>query len=286
MEKLTVSARAKINLSLDVLGKMADGYHEILSVMQSVELHDDVMLTSEKGSGVFRVRTSRAFLPKDDRNIAGKAVSLFLGEVGITGRDINVYIEKRNPVCAGLGGGSADGAAVLRGLDEMFGTGLGDAELMRLGEKLGADVPFCIKGGTALASGKGEALRELTPIRECHVVICKPSFAVSTPVLFAAIDSRKIRLRPDTDGIVRALDAGDLNGVAKRLYNVFEDLVAEEHSEIHTIKDALYDNGALGASMSGTGSAVFGLFDSEEKAMAAYTQLSELYKETFLTKTV
>lgn len=286
MEKLTVSARAKINLSLDVLGRMEDGYHEILSVMQSVEHHDDVELTVEKGSGEVRVRTSKAFLPRDDRNIAGKAARLFLGELGITGKDVTVFIKKRNPVCAGLGGGSADGAAVLNGLNELFGTKLSGEALCEMGEKLGADVPFCIEGGTALAGGKGERLTRLPPLEKCHVVICKPSFSVSTPVLFETIDSRKIRLRPDTDGIVRALDAEDLNGVAKRLYNVFEELVAEEHSEIHHIKDVLYDNGAMGASMSGTGSAVFGLFDSEARAKAAFSQLFGQYKETFLTKIV
>ncbi|MBQ6540789.1 MAG: 4-(cytidine 5'-diphospho)-2-C-methyl-D-erythritol kinase [Oscillospiraceae bacterium] len=286
MDKLTVCARAKINLSLDVLGKMDDGYHEILSVMQSVELHDDIQLTAEDGNGYVRARSSRSFLPRDDRNIAGKAVRLFLNETDIKGKNVDVYIVKRNPVCAGLGGGSADGAAVLRGLDEIFGTGLSDEELMAMGEKLGADVAFCVMGGTALAKGKGEILTPLPKLPESHVVICKPAFAVSTPVLFAAVDSRKIRFHPDTKGMVKAIEEGSLNGVAKRLFNVFEEMVAEDHSEIQSIKDTLYDCGALGASMSGTGSAMFGLFDSREKAQAAYDKLSRIYKETFLTKTV
>lgn len=286
MDKLTVYARAKINLSLDVLSKIDDGYHEIISIMQSVDLHDDIQISTKSGNGQIRVRTSRAYLPKDGKNIAGKAVKLFFDKQNIKGQDVTVYIHKRNPVCAGLGGGSADGAAVLRGMNTLFETGLDSNALKTMGEKLGADVPFCIEGGTALAKGKGEKLTNVPPLPECHVVICKPEFSVSTPELFSRIDNRRIKLRPDTDGMITALCAGDLNGVSKRLYNVFEELIAEEHGEIKSIKDTLYDSGALGASMSGTGSAVFGLFDNKAKATNAWEQLKIVYKECFLTKTV
>lgn len=286
MNRITVSAYAKVNLSLDVLGKMDNGYHELSSVMQLIELHDDVEITMTSGSGMIYAVSSRAFLPRNEKNIAGKAARLFMREMNITGYDIDVYIHKRNPVCAGLGGGSADGAAVLKGMNKLFETGLSLSELEIMGEKLGADVPFCIHGGTALCRGKGEIITSLPPLPECSVVICKPEFSVSTPELFQIIDGRRLRLHPDTEGILAALQKQESDGVAKRLFNVFEELVAEECSDIKTIKDTLYDCGALGASMSGTGSAVFGLFNDRIKAQKAYTRLKYVYKECFLTKTV
>ncbi|MBE6948439.1 MAG: 4-(cytidine 5'-diphospho)-2-C-methyl-D-erythritol kinase [Ruminococcaceae bacterium] len=286
MDKITVKAYAKINLSLDVLGKMPDGYHELRSIMQLVELHDDVEITRTKGKSKIKASSSKVFLPKDEKNIAGKAVRLFLDETGITGYDVSVFINKRNPVCAGLGGGSADGAAVLKGMNELFGTGLTLTQLEAMGEKLGADVPFCIRGGTVLCEGKGEIMTDAAPLPKCHIVICKPDASISTPELFHLIDSRKIRLRPDNDGMLSALKADSLNGVAKRVFNVFEELVAESCGDIKVIKDELYDYGALGASMSGTGSAVFGLFDDKSKAENAYYGLKKSYRECFLTENV
>ncbi len=286
MDKLTVNAHAKINLSLDVLGKMPNGYHELRSIMQLIQLHDDVEISCKRGGGKLRVRTSKAFLPNDDKNIAGKAARLFMSEMDTVGYDVDIYIHKMNPVCAGLGGGSADGAAVLLGLNELFGTGLSKAELEKMGERLGADVPFCIHGGTALCEGKGEIITDIPQLPECFIVICKPEFSVSTPELFHMIDNRKIKLRPDTDGMLNALKKGSLNGVAKRMFNVFEELIAVDHSEIKSVKGIMYDYGALGASMSGTGSAVFGLFNDKIKAENAYKELKTIYNECFLTKTV
>jgi 4-diphosphocytidyl-2-C-methyl-D-erythritol kinase len=286
MDKLTIEARAKVNLSLDVLGKMDDGYHEILTVMQTLSLHDDVELTVKKGSGAVTAKSNRYYLPRDERNIAGRAARLFLTEAGIADRDVSIYIKKRNPVCAGLGGGSTDGGAVLVGLNRMFGTGFTAEDMRKMGEKLGSDVPFTIEGGTALAGGRGEKLTQLKPLPKCRIVVCKPEFSVSTPALYNAIDNRKIKLRPNTEGMLNALENGDLNGVAKRLFNVFEEPVSEEHSDILRIKDALYDYGALGASMSGTGSAVFGIFDDADGAERAYKALKALYKESFLTESV
>lgn len=286
MDKLAVNAHAKINLSLDVLGKMPDGYHELRSIMQLIELHDDVEICRKSGSSEVRVRTNRAFLPCDDKNIAGKAARLFMSKMCITGYDVDIYIHKRNPVCAGLGGGSADGAAVLMGMNELFCTELSKSALEKMGEALGADVPFCIHGGTALCEGKGEIITDIPQLPECSIVICKPEFSVSTPDLFHMIDNRKIRLRPDTDGMLKALKNGNLNGVAKRLFNVFEELISDEHSEIKSVKGIMYDYGALGASMSGTGSAVFGLFSDKANAEKAYKKLKTLYNECFLTKNV
>lgn len=286
MDKLTVNAHAKINLSLDVLGKMPDGYHELRSVMQLIELHDDVEISFKIGCGEVRVGTSKAFLPNDDKNIAGKAARLFMSEMGITGYDVDIYIYKRNPVCAGLGGGSADGAGVLMGLNELFSTRLSKTTLEKMGERLGADVPFCIHGGTALCEGKGEIITDVPQLPECSIVICKPEFSVSTPELFHMIDNRKIKLRPDTEGMLNALKKGSLNGVAKRLFNVFEELISDEHSEIKSVKGIMYDYGALGASMSGTGPAVFGLFSNKANADKAYKKLKTLYNECFLTKNV
>ena len=186
-----------------------------------------------------------------------------------------------------MGGGSADAAAVLRALNDLSGLHLPAERLAQIGEQVGSDVPYCVLGGTALAEGKGERLMPLPALPDCHIVICKPSFPISTPELFSCIDCRKIRCRPDTDGIVAALKTGDLAGVARRLYNVFEDVLTDRRgAEIAEIKNEMIASGALGAAMSGTGPTVFGIFDSESKAQSAYQTLKSQYPDTFLTRPV
>lgn len=285
MKHLTEHAYAKINLSLDILNKRSDGYHEMKMLMQAAALCDDINISVTDGPGRVSVTTNRRYIPSDSRNIAWKAAELFLSELGIKCRNVSVDIIKRIPVCAGLGGGSADGAAVLRGLDRIFGTSLGFTRLESMGERLGSDVPFCIAGGTSLAYGRGELIRPLPPMPACHIVICKPAFAVSTPELFRKIDSVKLHLHPDTDGMISAIEAGDLSGISHRLYNVFEDAGMDRYEEILSIKSALYDAGSIGSVMSGTGSAVYGLFNNKENAEMAFRALSPLYQECFLTQT-
>lgn len=282
---MEIYANAKLNLTLDVLGKRPDGYHDLCMVMQSVDLCDTVTVTRTHEPGI-TVKTDLCFLPNDDRNLAAKAARAFFAH---TGKELGLRIEisKRIPVCAGTAGGSSDAAAVLRGLNEMTGAGLSPAELAKIGESVGSDVPYCVLGTTALAEGRGEVLTELPPLPPCRAVLCKPSFSVSTPELFGRIDGHRITCRPDTAGVLAALERGDLREVARRMYNVFEDALPDRHRRtVSEIKATLIAEGALGACMSGTGSTVFGLFDDEVAAKNAFEVLRAQYPETFLCKTV
>lgn len=284
---MEVRAYAKLNLTLDVLGKRPDGYHEMRMIMQSVALAD-ILTLEEIGGEELRVRTNLHFLPSNEKNLAAQAVLRWRearGEKPFRGLDI--AIEKRIPVCAGMAGGSSDAAAILRALNQMEHRPLPPEELARIGERVGSDVPYCVLGGTALAEGRGELLTPLPALPQCWVVLCKPEFSISTPALFAKIDSVKLRCRPDTQGAIAALEAGDLHGVARRMYNVFEDALPErQRARVNDIKNALIQSGALGASMSGTGPTVFGLFDSESTAQQAGDRLQDLGGEVFLTRTI
>ena len=286
MLPIMVQAPAKLNLTLDVLGRREDGYHDLRMVMQSVRLGDTLTLETGKGEGI-RVKSNLGFLPTDGRNLAAAAALAFWNEKGIEPYPLDITLEKVTPVCAGLGGGSSDAAAVLRAMNEVHATGLSLEELAVIGQKVGSDVPYCVLGCTALAEGKGELLTTLPALPNCWAVLCKPDFSVSTPALFAQIDSVRLRRRPDTEGVLKALEAGDLPGVARRLYNVFEDALPERcATKVNQVKRVLIHHGALGAAMSGTGSAVFGLFEKQEEAQAAFEELKTLYPETFLTETV
>lgn len=279
-------AYAKLNLSLDVLGKREDGYHDLRMVMQSVQLADEISLREEAGEGI-SVHTNLRYLPNDERNLAAVAARKFWEKTGRAGNGLEIRIDKVIPVCAGMGGGSSDAAAVLRALNESSGAGLTLEQLAEIGSHVGSDVPYCVMGATALAEGKGEQLTALPPLPDCHIVICKPPFPISTPELFGCIDCKKIRCRPDTEGIINALRAQDLAGVARRLYNVFEDVLTDRRgTEIAEIKKEIVSGGALGAAMSGSGPTVFGIFDDEHKAGRVYRSLKNQYKDTFLTKPV
>lgn len=284
MEK-AVKAYAKLNITLDIAGKHSNGYHEMKMVMESVALCDNITIKLEKGKGI-RVKTNLSYLPNNENNIAAKAAKLFFDEQSIKGLGANISIKKWIPVCAGMAGGSSDAAAVLRGLNEMLETRLAASDLEKMAEKLGSDVPYCIAGGTVLAQGRGEKLTVLEPMPECHIVICKPPFSVSTPEFFSLIDGVNIRHRPDTDGVIEALKNRDLTGIARRMYNVFEDVPHRGRQEIMGIKASLLDNGAIGAAMSGTGPTVFGLFKDREKAKRAFGVLKKNYRDVFLTENI
>ena len=274
-------ANAKINLTLDILRKREDGYHDLQMVMQSVTLADELTVTPAKGAQGEAV-SDLHFLPTGGKNLAQMAAAAFRQAAG-TGGEVDVSIRKHIPVCAGLAGGSADAAAVLVAMNELSGAGLSPEELARIGERVGSDVPFCVAGGTALAEGRGERLTPLPPLPPCHIVICKPPFSISTPQLFSRVNVRRIVRRPDTAGMTAALEAGDLAGVARRMYNVFEDVLEPRRlGEIASIKAALIDCGALGASMSGSGPSVFGVFHSERQAQEAKARLEESWRDVFL----
>lgn len=286
MRRLQVPAYAKINLTLDVLGKRPDGYHDLSMVMQSVSLADKVTIaeTDEKG---FSLTTNLGFLPGADKNIAAIAARAFAACAGVSLEGLQIDLEKHIPVCAGTAGGSSDGAAVLRGLNEWFSTGFTREELAKLGEQVGSDVPYCVLGCTALAEGRGERLRPLPALPGCYIVLCKPKFSVSTPELFRRIDDVKIRFHPDTAGVIQALEQGDLAGVSRRMFNVFEEVLpAPRRAVVEEIKSTLLSHGALGACMSGTGPTVFGIFQREELARGVYDELSRVYPESFLTQNV
>lgn len=278
---MEVLANAKINLTLDILRKREDGYHEMQMVMQAVTLADQLTVAPARGKeGV--ASSDLRFLPTGGKNLAQMAAAAFRQATGLGG-EVDVSIRKHVPVCAGLAGGSADAAAVLCAMNDLTGAGLPRTELARIGEAVGSDVPFCVVGGAALAEGRGEILTPLPPLPPCHIVICKPPFSVSTPQLFSRVNVRKIVHRPDTAGVVAALEAGDLAGVARRMYNVFEDVLEHRRAaEIGEIKAVLIDCGALGASMSGSGPSVFGLFGDVDSAQAACRRLRENYRDVFL----
>ena len=278
---MELDARAKINLTLDILRRREDGYHDMQMVMQSVTLADRLTVTPARGAEG-QAASDLRFLPTGNKNLAQVAAAAFREAVGLGG-EVDVDIQKRVPVCAGLAGGSADAAAVLRAMNRLSGAGLSPDRLAEIGARAGSDVPFCVLGGTALAEGRGERLTPLPPLPPCRIVICKPPFSVSTPQLFGRVNVRKIVRRPDTAGVVAALEAGDLAGVARRMYNVFEDVMEpRRYAEISSIKAELIDCGALGASMSVSGPSVFGLFDSEAAAREALARLRDSYRDVFL----
>lgn len=279
MTKLSGDARAKLNLTLDVLGKRPDGYHDLLMVMQEISLGDTItlILGTERP---WEMTCSDESLPRDQSNLAWKAAALFFEKTGIQSGGLSIHLEKQTPACAGMGGGSADAAAVLRLLGAHFG--LPAAELFSLAEAAGADVPFTLLGKTALAEGKGEILTPLPSLPACDLVLCKPPFPISTPVLFAAIDREPMGPRPDTRGMIRALETEDLEQVAFRLRNVFTPLVVRDHPEIGEIRSCMRDFGALGTEMTGSGPTVFGIFRRNGAAEDCFRCLRARYPDTFL----
>jgi len=283
--KFSSPAYAKINISLDIVSKRPDGYHNLKTIMQSIGFGDKITIECKKGKGI-HTETNLPYIPNDEQNIATKAAAAFFEHTQIKDYQANIKIEKNIPVCAGLGGGSTDAACVLRMLNHMFKTGFDRKTLEKIAGKLGADVPFCIEGGTKLAEGIGEILTDLPAIPLSHIVLCKPGFSCSTPELFARVKCEKIRTRPDTDGLIKALDEGDINGLAHRMYNVFEDVLPHGKTDIASIKDILLDSGALGAIMTGSGPAVFGLFSDINNANKAYEKLKENFGDCFLTETI
>ncbi|MCI9311492.1 MAG: 4-(cytidine 5'-diphospho)-2-C-methyl-D-erythritol kinase [Lawsonibacter sp.] len=283
---MEVRANAKLNLTLDVLGKRPDGYHDLRMIMQSVELADTLTLT-RNDTGELRVSTNLHFLPNNEKNLAAQAALRWWECENAAPCGLDINIEKHIPVCAGLAGGSSDAAAVLRALNQMEDARLSPQAVAGIGALVGSDVPYCVMGGTALAEGRGEVLTPLPPLPKCWVVLCKPEFSISTPALFAKIDSVRLRCRPDTQGAIAALEAGDLHGAARRMYNVFEDALPErQRARVNDIKNALIQCGALGASMSGTGPTAFGLFDDKALAQEAQERLADFGGEVFLTQTV
>ena len=276
----TLTAPAKVNLALDILGARSDGYHDMKMVMQTISLCDTVSV-EETASG-FELRTDGDFIPAGKKTLEQRAAEAFFEAAGLPVPGLRVTLEKVTPAYAGLGGGSADVAALLRILRDNYAPEMSTEELERIGFTVGSDMPFCVRGGTALAEGRGEVLTDLPPLPDCWFVLCKPDFGIPTPSLFALVDGGELTCRPDIGGMGLALESGDLAGVAARLGNVFEEVLPEEYHEVFTIKNRLMELGALNAAMSGSGPTVFGIFSEQETAKRAAEVLKETYQQTYL----
>ena len=283
MRDAALPAYAKLNLTLDILRRRADGYHDLKMVMQTVSLHDDVRVALTEGDGI-SCRCGE--IPGDESNLAVKAARAFFARTGIAPRALAIDIVKRIPTQAGMAGGSADAAAVLRALRMLLSPELSDETLERIGADVGSDVPFCVRGGTALAEGRGERLTTLPPAPSCHAVLCKPDFSISTPMLFSRVRAEELTDRPDTDGMLAALRRGDAQGVFTRVKNVFEQVLPPEYGEVFAIRDSLLALGAEAAAMTGSGPTVFGLFRDTQAAEAARETLRRRYAQTFSAQLV
>lgn len=285
MITLCEKAYAKLNLTLDVLGKRSDGYHDLKSVMQTVSLYDQIELDLETGAP-WKIICGREDIPCDERNLAWKAAKIFCDAVQKDPGGITIRIEKHIPSGAGMGGGSADAAAVLRALNRFYGDPVSMEELAELGAKIGSDVPFCVVGGTVMCEGRGEIMRRLKDCPRCVIVGCKPEFSVSTPVLFKKIDSVEIMKHPDNDAMERSIVSGDVQNIAREIYNVFDPVVSEDHPEISHIKSVCMGHGAYASQMTGSGSVVFAVMPDIESAKKAEEELKQTYSQVFIAEPV
>lgn len=274
--KIKLSAPAKINLTLDILGKRPDNYHNVKMIMQAVSLYDYVTL-EQTSSGGITLECSDSAIPSDESNIAYKAANAFFERSGIQNGGLHIFIEKNIPSQAGLAGGSADGAAVLAGLNLIYNGALSDEELAKAGASVGADIPFCIIGGTALAEGTGTTLTRLEPMPECGIVIVKPPVGISTAAAYKAADSRSFIPESSSDVMLPLIS--DIYGIAENLHNDFESVAQIGCNE--EIKRAMLECGALGACMSGSGTAVFGIFDNEAAQSKCIEKLKSEYEAVY-----
>ncbi len=283
MDQISLKSRAKINITLDVIGKRPNGYHDLSMIMQTVNLYDSIYIRKMHAPGI-KLKTNLKWLPNDEGNIVYQAAKLFKETCNI---DTGIFMElnKRIPVAAGLAGGSSNAAAALIGLNSLFETELDQKKLMELGVKLGADVPYCILGGTALAEGIGEILTPLPAMPDCYVLIAKPKINVSTVAVFQSLDITHIGKRPDNRKVIEAIQQGDIGTVAKNMCNVLETVTEKKYPVIATIKEMMLQHGAKGAIMSGSGPTVFGIYHSKEDAQkTAYKlKLEYLVGDIFIT---
>ena len=271
MKQINLKAMAKINLGLDVVRRREDGYHDLRMIMQTVRLFDRIRLSATRSGGV-RLKTNLGFLPTDASNHACKAAQMLIDEFGIKD-GVFIDLEKHIPVAAGLAGGSSDAAAVLVGMNLLFGLGLSSEQLRLRGVKIGADVPYCIMRGTALAEGIGDRLTPLPGIPRCSIVVAKPDLRVSTKYVYTHLHLDENTVHPDIDAQIEAIRAGDLKGMCACCGNVLESVTETAYPKISELKKTMMDGGALVSMMSGSGPSVFGIFDEKEKAQAVYEQL-------------
>ncbi len=282
MDQCVRKAYAKINLGLDVIGRLENGYHVVKMVMQTVGIYD--VLTLKKIPSGIVVTTDNGELPTDDNNLIYKAARLMREAYGIT-EGVSIHLEKNIPIAAGMAGGSTDAAGTFLGMNQLFEIGATIQELQELGVKVGADVPYCIMGGTALAEGIGEILSPLPAPPQCHLVVAKPDINVSTKYVYEHLDAEGVETHPDIDGMIEALKESNLQGIVSRLGNVLETVTVKKHTIINTIKQCMLEQGALGSLMSGSGPTVFGIFTDVQKAQKAKEEIEkkQLAKQVFVT---
>lgn len=281
--EIKVKAYAKINLMLDIIYRRTDGYHDLFMIMQSIGIYDTVTVTETKSKKI-TITCNIDDIPLDEHNIAYKAAATFFDSTKIKNKGVNIDIVKRIPHAAGMAGGSADGAGVLVALNELTGAGLSDDELCAVGVKIGADVPFCIKGGTLLAQGIGDVLNKVKPLRKCYIVIAKPDCSVNTASAYKQFDECGKVHTPDKLGMLYAMQSRDLKEICSKMENVFEQFIAVENKV--EIKDIMRANAALGVCMSGSGPTVFGIFDNKESAEKCALELKPLAKDIAVTTPV
>ena len=285
MNQIELKALAKINLGLDVLRRREDGYHEVKMIMQTISLHDDLEIRRIKTPEI-QVKTNLYYLPTNENNLVYKAAKLLMDEFGIK-EGVAIQLKKRIPVAAGMAGGSTDGAAVLWGMNQMYGLGLSRQELMERGVKLGADVPYCVQRGTALAEGIGERLSVLPSMPKCTILIAKPGISVSTKFVYENLHANDLKpeQHPDVDSMIEAMKEKNLDLLCERMGNVLETVTIPAYPVIQEIKEHMMTCGAAGAMMSGSGPTVFGIFHSPVQAKAAMKDLkvNGLAKQLYLT---
>lgn len=277
---MRLRALAKINLGLDVLRKREDGYHELRMIMQTINMYDQLDIEISKTPGI-KITTNLPFIPVNESNLVYKAAKLLMDEFQVE-QGITVDLQKFIPVAAGMAGGSSDAAAALVGINRLFKLGLSQKELMDRAVNIGADVPYCVMRGTALAEGIGEKLTRITQVPDCFVLIGKPGINVSTKAAYESLQLDKISSHPDIDGMIGDIERGDLLAMTQKMGNVFEPGIIEKYPVIGEIKALMESHGALKAMMSGSGPTVFGIFDNREKMEAA----AEVLRESRLAKTV
>ena len=281
MSSIELKSRAKINLSIDVLGKREDGYHLVEMIMQTIDLYDLIEI-NEKDNDQITIKSTSDEIPLDCNNLVYKAANLIKKTFNIN-KGVEIHIKKNIPVAAGMAGGSSNAAAVLVGLNKLWNLDLSNQQLEEIGLKLGADVPFCINGGAVLASGIGE---ELTPIKgltkDVCILVCKPDLFVSTKEVYECIDSKDIEKRPNNKFLIECLKNEDTRQLAENMFNVLEGVTVDKHPVIRQIKDIMTNNRALGAMMSGSGPTVFGLYENREDAVKCKVILEKQFKQTFV----
>ena len=285
MTTLYEGAFAKVNLTLDVLDKRDDGYHDLKSVMQAISIRDDIEIDVDTDRP-WVLQCSMEGIPQDERNLAWKAAETFYRVTNLKTTGLEIRILKRIPTEAVLGGGSADAAAVLRALNKHYGNPLSILALAEIGAEVGSDVPFCVLCGTAMVEGRGERLRKLPDLPDCFFVVCKPDFSSSTPELYRKLDETVIARRPDNQAMESALLAGDLQKIAENVWNVFDPVVTQEHLELNYIKSIFNSYGAIAFQMTGSGSAVYAIVTEFEHAAVICNMLKDNYPQVYIAKPI